>query len=568
MAIAGEAVPLEVSGGVTHRHASPPTPPPAPTSSRSGPSPTRPRSSTSPSTWTEDRRADAAHHRRRQHPDRRRPLRPATRRTRSRPHRPLADRHGGRADVRRARPPAPAVPRLARRHARRAASTGDRHLVGGPAASPRPCATCPSGTSASRRCVIEPGVRTGMPILYENPKEVGADRIANAVAAYDLYGGPSIVVDFGTATTLDAISAKGEYLGGAIVPGIEVSMDALFGRAAGLRKVELVPPRNVIGKSTVESIQSGAVYGFTGQVDHLVELLRAEELGESTVIATGGLASLISPLSHARSSTRSPGSRSTVCGSCSSGTDERSPRSRNPRAVDAREDEYAAPPRRGRSHPGRAAVDPYPVRFDRRPHGAAPLHDGVRRAEPGHRDGHDRAAVGRPRHARSAARASWPSSPCGTATAAIQLFVSRARSATRASPRSPQLDLGDWVGVEGEVMTTRRGELSVTVDGLRTLLAKAAPAPARQVARPLRRRHPLPPALRRPHRQRGRPPGRSRSASPRSPRIRRILTAGASSRSRRPVLQPRRAGRRPGPSSPTTTPSTWTCTCASPPSCT
>jgi type III pantothenate kinase len=145
-------------------------------------------------------------------------------------------------------------------------------------------------------CIIEPGVRTGMPILYENPKEVGADRIANAVAAYDLYGGPSIVVDFGTATTLDAISARGEYLGGAILPGVEVSMDALFGRAAGLRKVELVEPRHVIGKSTVESIQSGAVYGFTGQVDHLVTRFEAE-MGESTVIATGGLASLIAPIS-------------------------------------------------------------------------------------------------------------------------------------------------------------------------------------------------------------------------------------------------------------------------------
>ena len=145
-------------------------------------------------------------------------------------------------------------------------------------------------------CIIEPGVRTGMPILYENPKEVGADRIANAVAAYDLYGGPSIVVDFGTATTLDAVSVRGEYLGGAIIPGIEVSMDALFGRAAGLRKVELVAPKHVIGKSTVESIQSGAIYGFTGQVDHLVRCFEAE-MGESTVIATGGLASLISPLS-------------------------------------------------------------------------------------------------------------------------------------------------------------------------------------------------------------------------------------------------------------------------------
>ena len=144
--------------------------------------------------------------------------------------------------------------------------------------------------------IIEPGIRTGMPILYENPKEVGADRIANAVAAYDLYGGPSIVVDFGTATTLDAVSAKGEYLGGALIPGIEVSMDALFGRAAGLRKVELVAPKHVIGKSTVESIQSGAIYGFTGQVDHLVRCFE-DEMGESVVIATGGLSTLIAPLS-------------------------------------------------------------------------------------------------------------------------------------------------------------------------------------------------------------------------------------------------------------------------------
>jgi type III pantothenate kinase len=137
--------------------------------------------------------------------------------------------------------------------------------------------------------VLEPGVRTGMPILYDNPKEVGADRIANAVAAYDLYGGPSIVVDFGTANTIEAISEQGEYLGGAIFPGIEISMDALFGRAAALRRVELVAPRNVIGKSTVESIQSGAVYGFSGQVDALVERFQ-RELGSCTVLATGGLA--------------------------------------------------------------------------------------------------------------------------------------------------------------------------------------------------------------------------------------------------------------------------------------
>ena len=145
--------------------------------------------------------------------------------------------------------------------------------------------------------VIEPGVRTGMPILYDNPKEVGPDRIADAVGAFDLYGGPTIVVDFGTANTVEAISAKGEYLGGAIFPGVEISMDALFGRAAALRTVELVPPRNVIGKSTVESIQSGVLYGFSGQVDAIVDRFKAE-LGPCTVVATGGLAELIMPFSH------------------------------------------------------------------------------------------------------------------------------------------------------------------------------------------------------------------------------------------------------------------------------
>jgi type III pantothenate kinase len=142
--------------------------------------------------------------------------------------------------------------------------------------------------------VVEPGVRTGMPILYDNPKEVGADRIANAVGAYDLFGGPAIVVDFGTATTVEAISAKGEYLGGAIFPGVEISLDALFERAAGLRRVELAAPKHVIGKSTVESIQSGAIYGFAAEVDGLVDRFAAE-LGDCSVVATGGLAVMILP---------------------------------------------------------------------------------------------------------------------------------------------------------------------------------------------------------------------------------------------------------------------------------
>ena len=169
------------------------------------------------------------------------------------------------------------------------------------------CSGVPSVTGALREMtaryfgfdalVVEPGVRTGMPILYDNPKEVGPDRIADAVGAFDLYGGPTIVVDFGTANTVVAISEKGEYLGGAIFPGVEISMEALFGRAAALRKVELVPPRNVIGKSTVESIQSGVLYGFSGQVDAIVRRFQLE-LGECTVVATGGLAGLIMPFSE------------------------------------------------------------------------------------------------------------------------------------------------------------------------------------------------------------------------------------------------------------------------------
>lgn len=145
--------------------------------------------------------------------------------------------------------------------------------------------------------VLEPGTKTGMPILYDNPREVGADRIANAVGAYDLYGGPTIVVDFGTANTIEAISANGEYLGGAIFPGIEISLDALFARAAALRRVELVEPRNVIGKTTVESIQSGAIYGYVAQTDGLVRRF-IDELGEATVIATGGLSGPIVRLSE------------------------------------------------------------------------------------------------------------------------------------------------------------------------------------------------------------------------------------------------------------------------------
>lgn len=142
--------------------------------------------------------------------------------------------------------------------------------------------------------VLGPGVKSGMPILYDNPKEVGADRIADAVGAYDLYPGALIVVDMGTATVFDVVSAQGEYLGGAIAPGVAISLEALYAHASALRSVELVEPRSVVGRSTVESIQSGVLYGFAAQVDGMVERIQSE-FGPSTVIATGGLASLIAP---------------------------------------------------------------------------------------------------------------------------------------------------------------------------------------------------------------------------------------------------------------------------------
>ncbi len=144
--------------------------------------------------------------------------------------------------------------------------------------------------------ILGPGVKSGLSILYENPKEVGADRVANAVGAFDLYGGPSIVVDMGTATTFDAITVDGEYLGGAITPGVAISMEALYSHAAALRSVELVAPKGVIGRSTAESIQSGTLYGFAAQVDGLCAHF-IEEMGEATVIATGGLSALIAPFS-------------------------------------------------------------------------------------------------------------------------------------------------------------------------------------------------------------------------------------------------------------------------------
>jgi type III pantothenate kinase len=148
--------------------------------------------------------------------------------------------------------------------------------------------------------VVEPGIKTGIPIRYENPREVGADRIVNAVAAYHYYGGPAIIIDFGTATTFDALSATGEYLGGAIAPGINIAAEALFQIASRLFRVELIPPKQAIGRTTMTSMQSGILFGYIGLVEGLVKRFR-DELSQGNpatnekikVIATGGLAEVV-----------------------------------------------------------------------------------------------------------------------------------------------------------------------------------------------------------------------------------------------------------------------------------
>jgi type III pantothenate kinase len=146
--------------------------------------------------------------------------------------------------------------------------------------------------------VVGPGTKTGIKILYDDPREVGPDRIVNAVAAKERYGAPAIVADFGTSTNFDVVSPAGDYVGGVLAPGIETSMDALFERAARLVKVDYAEPATVIGKSTVAALQSGLVYGFAGQVDGIVTAIRGELGADAPVIATGGLAELIAP--HSR----------------------------------------------------------------------------------------------------------------------------------------------------------------------------------------------------------------------------------------------------------------------------
>ena len=145
---------------------------------------------------------------------------------------------------------------------------------------------------------VGPGIKTGMALRYDNPREIGPDRLVNAVAAYDRVHGACVVVDFGTALTFDPVSAEGEYLGGIIAPGVEISMEALTNRAAALPKIDLAAPRSLIGKTTIDAIRSGVIYGYAGQVDGILRRLRAEMGDEIETIATGGLAEHIVPFTE------------------------------------------------------------------------------------------------------------------------------------------------------------------------------------------------------------------------------------------------------------------------------
>jgi type III pantothenate kinase len=185
----------------------------------------------------------------------------------------------------------------------RAGISFDRDLTGAVLASVVPAVSSSFREMAERSfafapIIVGPGTKTGVPVLTDNPREVGADRVVNTLAAFTRFGGPSIVVDFGTSTNFDVVSDKGEFLGGVIAPGLQISAQSLFAKAARLTRVELVAPRSAVGKSTVEAIQSGLIFGTAGEVDAIVERIRAELGGVATVVATGGLAPVIVP--HSR----------------------------------------------------------------------------------------------------------------------------------------------------------------------------------------------------------------------------------------------------------------------------
>ena len=423
--------------------------------------------------------------------------------------------------------------------------------------------------------VVEPGVRTGVPVLMDNPREVGADRIINALAAAQMYDGPCIVVDFGTATTFDVVSPRGEYIGGAIAPGIDISLEALGRRGAQLRKVEVLRPRHVIAKNTVEALQSGIVFGFASQVDGIVARM-VGELGvaasEVNVVATGGLAPVVvdeCAMLHRPPALADPAR----AGDRSSSATSRTPGPRYP---------FAARRRRSigwptmSEHPDDDLPEQIRVRREKRQRllddgqAAYPLavprthtlreiretYDG-RELEPDTHTGTVVSVTGRVIHQRNTGKLCFARLREGDGTE-LQVMLSLADvGEERLAAYKALVDIGDLVGVTGEVVTSRRGELSVQATAW-TMAAKALRPLPNEHSRAVRR-GPRAAALRRHDRASRRPATwcapRPRCCARCGPRS----TVRGTSRSRRRPSSSPTAALPPARSAPTSTRSTRRC---------
>ena len=341
--------------------------------------------------------------------------------------------------------------------------------------------------------IVEPGVRTGVPILIDNPKEVGADRVMNTLAAFHLFGGPAIVVDFGTSTNFDVVSPRGEFLGGALAPGIELSLDALAARGAQLRKVELARPRSVIGKSTVEALQSGMLYGVAGQVDGLVRRI-TRELGppgtKVAVIATGGLAPLVlresETLQHHEPDLTLIGLRlvfekndgaSRVSESAALSPDPAATpavRPAQPQTSDLPEQMRV---RRAKAERLRAqGRDPYPPGYPQDDLARRRFERRTRTCRRARATGDLVGVTGRVMLNRIAGKLCFATLQEGGVQVQVMLSQDRV-GADRLADWKADVDLGDQVGVTGEVVTTRRGELSVLADSWAITAKSLRPLP-------------------------------------------------------------------------------------------